>query len=184
MGSSITRRMMTAPTCGPLVDQPAAFATDPRRKSGKSKAFMFTSSKAAVVRDSLSTLSLASKLRRDHMSVPTEGTTVEAEVASGPPSAIDTGAGRAARAAVAAGSCLRGGRLGAAEGWSRGGAGARGGGEGAAACGVAVSDSAQLKPLQRARRCGGPVGERLSVSKAGAAPALRPGLGLRRETAP
>ena len=54
----------------------------------------------------------------------------------------------------------------------------------AAACGVAVSDSAQLKPLQRARRCGGPVGERLSVSKAGAAPALRPGLGLRRETAP
>ena len=178
---------MTSPTCGPLVDQPAAFATDPRQKSGKSKAFRGPVMKAAVVRDSWRTLSLASKLRQRHQrrpAAPTEGTTVEAEVASAPPSGIGTGAGRAARAAVAAGSCLCGGRLGAAEGWSRGGAGARGGGEGAAACGVAVSDSAQLKPLQRARRCGGPVGERLSVSKAGAAPALRPGLGLRRETAP
>ena len=103
-----------------------------------------------------------------------------AEVASDPPSSIGTGDGfmepRAARA--------RGGRLGAAEGWSRGGAGARGGGEGAAAWGVAVSDRAELSSPQRARRRGGMLGERLSISKAAAAPALRPGLGLRRETAP
>ena len=103
-----------------------------------------------------------------------------AEVASDPPSSIGTGDGfmepRAARA--------RGGRLGAAEGWSRGGAGARGGGEGAAAWGVAVSDRAKLSSPQRARRRGGMLGERLSISKAAAAPALRPGLGLRRETTP
>ena len=108
-----------------------------------------------------------------------------AEVASGPPSGIGTGDGfMEPRAARAAGSCLRGGRLGAAEGWSRAGAGARGGGKTAAAWGVAVSDRVQLVSPQRARSCGGVVGARLSISKAAAAPALRPGLGLRRETAP
>ena len=108
-----------------------------------------------------------------------------AEVA-GLPSWSDTGTGDGfmePRAARAAGSS-RGGRLGAVEGWSRAGAGARGGGGGAAAWGVAVSGRVQLVSPQRARRCGGSVGEPLSISKAAAAPALRPGLGLRRETAP
>ena len=106
------------------------------------------------------------------------------EVASDPPSSLGTGDGfMEPRAARAAGSS-RGGRLGAVEGWSRAGAGARGGGGGAAAWGVAVSDRVQLVSPQRARRCGGSVGEPLSISKAAAAPALRPGLGLRRETAP
>ena len=96
------------------------------------------------------------------------------------PTAVDIGTGDGFMNLARA----RGGRLGAAEGWSRGGAGARGGGEGAAAWGVAVSDRARLSSPQRARRRGGMLGERLSISKAAAAPALRPGLGLRRETAP